>query len=162
MPSLSANFQRMKRYAFALAIGALALLAPVAAPAKTRVATFDRSAIVVAYYRSALWADVLKKKQAELDAAKQAGDTAKVAELNAWGPEAQERSGKQLMGAAPIDNILEALQPAFRDIEKSQNVSEVVSGANVPADADVIDVTGKLLDWLKADQKTRDIIRQLQ
>ena len=146
------------------AIGLIAALAIAQAPAQTvRVGTFHKPSIVVAFYRSPLWAETLKAKMAEMAAAKAANDTKKVQELDAWGNAQQERAHQQLAGEAPITNILEALAPGFPDIAKKARVTMIV--ADLPyADSSVekVDVTEMLLDWLKADERTRTIVRGLQ
>ena len=146
------------------AAGLIAALAVSEAPARTvRVGTFHKASIVVAFYRSPLWAESLKAKMAEMAAAKAANDTKKVQELDAWGNAGQETAHQQLAGEAPITNILEALAPAWPEIAKKARVAMIV--ADLPyADSSVqsIDVTEMLLDWLKADERTRTIVRGLK
>ena len=146
------------------AIGLIAVLAVAQAPAQTvRVGTFHKPSIVVAFYRSPLWAVTLKAKTAEMALAKAANDTKKVQELDAWGNAQQETAHQQLAGQAPIANILEALAPAFPEIAKKARVTMIV--ADLPyADSSVqpVDVTEMLLDWLKADERTRTIVRGLK
>ena len=145
-------------------IGLIAALAVAQAPAQTvRVGTFHKASIVVAFYRSPLWAESLKAKMAEMAAAKAANDTKKVQELDAWGKAQQETAHQQLAGEAPITNILEAFAPGWPEIAKKARVSMIV--AELPyTDSSVqsIDVTEMLLDWLKADERTRTIVRGLQ
>ncbi len=128
-----------------------------------KVGTFHKPSIVVAYYRSQLWADSLRPKMAELQEAKKANDTKKVQELESWGNTHQETAHQQLTGEAPITNILEALQPAWPEIARKAQVPMI--GADLQfADTTVetVDVTGLLLDWLKADERTRKIVLELQ
>ena len=99
---------------------------------------------------------------AALAAAKAANDTKKVQELDAWGNARQETAHQQLTGEAPITNILEALAPGLPEIAKKARVAMIV--ADLPyADSSVetVDVTEMLLDWLKADERTRTIVRGL-
>ena len=153
------------RFSSTLAIlGLIAGLAHSATAAEpVRVGTFHQQAIVVAYYRSPLWAETLKQKFAERAAAKQAGDEKKVKELEAWGGAAQELTHRQLAGSAPLTNILEALQPAFAEISQKEHLARIVSGS-APADPAVqtVDVTDQLLDWLTADEATRKIVLELR
>jgi hypothetical protein len=128
---------------------------------ENRIGTFNRQAIVVAYYRSPQWADMLKQKRAELEEAKRANDAAKIKELNAWGGESQELADKQLAGDAPIKNILEALRPTLDEIEKTEHLTSIVPAPAPDNKATSVNVTPQLLDWLKADQKTRTIIQGL-
>ena len=146
------------------AIGLIATLAVAQAPAQTvRVGTFHKPSIVVAFYRSPLWAESLKAKMAEMAAAKAANDTKKVQELDAWGNAHQETAHQQLAGEAPITNILEALAPGWPEVAKKARVAMIV--ADLPyADSSVekVDVTEMLLDWLKADERTRTIVQGLK
>src|ERR1039457_2215554 len=106
------------------AIALIAALAVAQASAQTvRVGTFHKAPIVVAFYRSPLWAETLKAKMAEMAAAKEANDTKKVQELDAWGNAPQETAHQQLAGEAPITNILEALAPAWPEIAKKARVA---------------------------------------
>lgn len=137
-------------------------VAPLAAQT-IQVGTFHKPSVVVAYYRSPLWADFLKPKLAELAEAKKANDTKKVQELEAWGKAHQDTAHQQLAGEVPIANILEALQPAFPEIARKANVAMIA--ADLPyADHTVrtVDVTDLLLDWLKADERTRRIVLDLR
>jgi hypothetical protein len=146
------------------AIGLIATLAVAQAPAQTvRVGTFHKPSIVVAFYRSPLWAETLKAKMAEMATAKAANDTRKVQELEAWGNTGQETAHQQLAGEAPITNVLEALAPGLPEVAKKARVTMIV--ADLPyADSSVetVDVTGMLLDSLQADERTRTIVRELQ
>ena len=99
----------------------------------------------------------------EMARAKDLNDTKKAQELDAWGNAQQETAHQQLAGEAPITNILEALAPAWPEIAKKARVAMIV--ADLPyADSSVqsIDVTELLLDWLKADERTRTIVRGLK
>jgi Skp family chaperone for outer membrane proteins len=126
-----------------------------------RVGSFDRQAIVLAYYRSPQWAETLHQKRMELNAAKQANDQQTVAKLDKWFGDAQELAHKQLWGNAPIDNIISAIAPATEELCKSENLSMVVPAPAQDGATQTVDVTAQLLDWLKADDKTRDLIGQM-
>lgn len=123
--------------------------------------TFNRQAIIIAYYGSPQWAAILKQKHAELEAAQIAHDQQKIDELNAWGGQSQKTAEEQVFANAPITNIVEALEPAFAEIEKTNNLSGVVEAPAKGAFPDSVDVTDRLLDWLKASEKTREVIRNL-
>ncbi len=127
-----------------------------------RIGTFDRQAVALAYYRSPQWGEVLRQKRAELRAAQQAGDQKKVDELSDWFGQAQELAHSQVFGKAPVDNILKEIAPAIENIRKAENLSAVVAAPAPDSASQAVDVTPQLLDWLKADEKTRDLIRQMQ
>jgi hypothetical protein len=141
---------------------------PPTTPAKPAVAqagkvgTFDKISIIIAYYHSPQWQAMLQQKQDQKDAAVKAHNTAKAKELEAWGVNRQELAMQQVLGAAPIDNILEALQPAFNAIEKKLNLTSVVEFPAMSAEAGTVDVTAQLMDWLKADDKTRRLAADMR
>jgi hypothetical protein len=144
-------------------LAAAALAASPASAQTVRVGTFHKPSVVVAFYGSPQWADVLKAKHAELAAAKQANDTKKAQDLEAWGGTQQELAHRQLAGEAPITNILEALAPLLPELARKAGV--VLIAPDLPyADRTVqtVDVTDLILDCLHANQRTRDIVRQLQ
>ena len=143
---------------------AIAAAGALATPAQNlRVGTFHQPSIVVAYYRSPQWAAVLNSKLAEREQAKKANDAKKVEELETWGKAHQEMSHRQLAGEAPITNILEALQPAFPEIAKSVHVAAIAADLPyVDGTVEKVDITDALLDWLKADDRTRSIVRDIR
>lgn len=149
----------MKRLLIALVMTALTVTATHCIA--QQVGTFNRQAIVVAYYRSALWTADLQKHEAELSQAKKAKDKAKVKELTAWGEKSQDLAHEQLIGKAPIDNILSALQPGFESIQKVTKVEKIEPAPAATASAGTLDVTSRLLDWLQADATTRRLIATL-
>ena len=142
----------------AICISAMCLGLPfLASRAQTeQVGTFDRQSVVIAFYRSPMFAATLRERIAARDSAKRLGDTARVRELEAWGAGQQELAHQQLEGTAPLTNILDALRPAFDSITKAAHVRAIVPAPGPRADA--LDVTPALLDWLKADAKTRELI----
>jgi hypothetical protein len=125
-----------------------------------RVGTFDKQSIVLAYYRSPLWAETLKSHKAAYDEAQRANDTQKVKELQDWGQKAQDLAHQQLAGKAPITNIVEALAPAFPEIARRAQVDKIL--VDPPTSAQTVDVTDSILDWLKADDNTRKLIQELK
>jgi len=126
---------------------------------ENRIGTFNRQAIIVAYYGSPQWGDVLKQKRAALEEAKRANDAVKIKELNAWGAESQELAEKQIWSDAPITNILAALKPTLDEIAKTEHLTSIVPAPAPDKKATPVDVTPQLLDWLEASQKTRTIIQ---
>ena len=151
----------MKRSSILIIFVAILFASLPALAQSTRIGTFDQTSIVVAYYRSTLWSDTLKAKKAEFAEAQKAGDTAKANALQAWGEQSQELAHQQLAGKASINNVMDALRPAFDEIEKTAHVSSVIPYSSAINKADSVDVTGQLLDWLKADDTTRQLLKQL-
>lgn len=122
--------------------------------------TFDRPSIVIAYYRSGMWLKVVPEKKAALQAAREKGDAAEVAEFEEWGRASQELLHGQLEGQAPIDNILEALKPHLPAVARAAGVRAKV--VNPAQGAGTVDVTGALIDVQKADGQTRKIVEQVR
>ena len=148
-------------------LAALAMLAATAmaqTPQWTiRVGTFHKPSVVTAFYRSPLWAEQIKQKMAERDAARIANDPKKIQELEAWGTSHQEMAHQQLAGEASIANILDSLAGAMPEIARRAGVAVIAvdlvyTGPNI----ETVDVTAQLLDWLQADERTRNIVRELQ
>ena len=140
---------------------ATATQAPVVAASKPVVGTFDRSSIVLAYYRSPLWDAILADRRFELKTVKAANDTARAKELEKYGGESQELAEQQVFGKAPIDNILAVMQPEFKELSGRLKLSAVVDSASADPKAATVDVTSLLLDWLKASSETRKMAVEL-
>lgn len=150
----------MKTLSILASILALAV-GPVGAQT-LRVGTFQKQAVVVAFYRSPVWAETMKGKLAERDAAKKANDNAKVQELETWGAGHQELAHHQLAGEAPITNIMEALAPAFPEIARRAGVNLIAPDlAFADPTVQKVDITDLLLTHLNADARTLDIIHNL-
>jgi len=161
----------MKRRAIAatLILGAMPFAsnaqAPVVKPTAVEgapvIGTFDRPSIVVAFYRSPLWAAILADRRFELEAVKTANDSARVKELEKYGGESQERAMQQLAGKAPIDNILAVLQPEIKDLSSKLKLANIVDSSTTYPNAISVDVTPLLMDWLKASYETRKMAADL-
>jgi hypothetical protein len=146
------------------AAGLLSAIGAIPAPAQAiRVGTFHKPSVIVAFYSSPMWSEVLKAKKAEMQQAKAANDTKKAQDLDAWGGAQQDLAHRQLSGDAPIDNILEALAPMFPDIAKTAQVSLIAPDLPYASPAvQTVDLTDLLLDALKANDNVRKIARELQ
>jgi len=125
------------------------------------VGTFDRSSIVLAYYRSPLWAAILANRRFELKTVKAGNDTARAKELEKYGAESQELAEQQVFGKAPIDNILAVLEPEFKELSGRMKLSDIVDLAGADPKAATVDVTSLLMDWMKASSETRKMAVEL-
>lgn len=148
-------------------LAAFAIAPPIAMaqmpPQTIRVGTFHKPSVVVAFYRSPMWAEQIKEKMAEREAAKRANDTKKVQELEAWGGKQQELAHQQLTGEASIANILDSLAVAMPEIGRKAQVAAIAVDLTFASSlVETVDVTEQILDWLKADEATRKIARELR
>jgi hypothetical protein len=155
--------------AFILASLPFAAIAQAPAPSSTRIAaqnilvagTFDRSSIVLAYYRSPVWAAILADRRFELNRVKAANDTTRAKELEKYGQESQDLAMQQLAGKAPIDNILAVLQPELKELSSRMKLSAIVDSSAADPKAATVDVTSLLMDWLKASSETRKMAEEM-
>jgi hypothetical protein len=153
------------KHRLSIAMAITTLCGPLLATAQSAsqqqpVGTFDKGSLVLAYYRSPRWLNQVKEKRAEQQAARAAGDSARVKELEKWGRESQNLAHRQLSGKAPLDNILEDLKPAFPQLCRNRGVSAIV--ADPPAGTPTVDVTSDLMDLLEADARTRSMAEELR
>jgi len=158
----------MKSLVVAVIFAGLAVVAQAQSPAPSAepqtipvIGTFDRSSIVLAFYRSPLWEAILDDRRFELSAVKAANDTVRAKELEKYGGESQDRAMQQLAGKAPIDNILAVLRPEFKDLAARLKLAGVVESAAADSKAASVDVTPLLMDWLRATSETRKMAADL-
>ncbi len=159
----------MKPLVVAIILAALAAVAHAQSPAPPAAApqtipvigTFDRSSVVLAFYRSPLWEAILNDRRFELSAVKAANDTARAKELEKYGGESQDRAMQQLAGKAPIDNILAVLRPEFKDLTARLKLAGIEEASAADPKAASVDVTPLLMDWLRATSETRKMVADL-
>jgi hypothetical protein len=156
----------------ALAAGALvlacaALVGPADRPAddaRVTLGIFDSRAVAIAYANSERFETRMAGLLEDLDEARAAGDEARVAELEAFGPQLQKRLHEQGFSTAPVDDILEHIEEELPAIAKRAGVDVIVSKWDLvwrdPA-AECVDVTGHLVDALQPDEKGRQWAMQI-
>lgn len=133
---------------------------PETAQSVSVVGTFDKSSIVIAFYRSPLWAAIHADRRFELNAVKAANDTARFKKLEKYGAESQNLAMQQLVGKAPIDNILDVLQPEFKEMSGRMKLSAIIDASAAKPKTATVDVTSLLMDWLKASSQTRKMAEE--
>jgi hypothetical protein len=109
---------------------------------------------VLASYRSPLWEAIVADRRFELKSVKAANDTARAKELEKYGGESQDLAMEQVMGKAPIDNILAVLQPEFKELTGRLKLSGIGDSSTADPKTPSFDVTPLLMDWLKASSET--------
>jgi hypothetical protein len=92
----------------------------------TRIGTFQRRELLIAYYGSTIHDRIMKKLKGEWDQAQLAGDMEKVKKLEAEGGASQEYAHKQLAGEAPLNNVIEHLKDAFPKIAADSGVALII------------------------------------
>jgi hypothetical protein len=148
------------------AVGAAGLIAAAqtggtAAPAKVRVGTYDNRAIAVAYAASKF--NPVRDKMKEYEAANQAGDKSKMAELESWGKTHQRLLHFQGFGRVPVADLLEPVKEGVVRVAAERQLAIITMECNFAADeVEVVDVTGELVELFHPNAKTRETARQMQ
>jgi hypothetical protein len=148
----------MKRISSALLLAsafAAAVMAQGPVTRRATIGTFDSRSIVMAYYDSPQMKAIHDARQREWDAAMKANDTVKAQKLRTDSMTQAVLAFDQASGRAPIDNILKALKPAFKEIEAKLQLKSIVAAPPRDASVATVDVTEQLLEWLQADAQTR-------
>jgi hypothetical protein len=130
-----------------------------------RVGVYDSRGIAIAYANSESWAKVLKEKQAALEQAKKDGDTEKVKELEAWGPEQQAKMHLQGFGTAPVHAYLEQVKDKLPRVAEKTGVDVIVSKWEmdyVVTDAEMVDVTMELAALFEPKERAYEWIEEIK
>lgn len=159
----------MKRLSLLLAVlivvGSLGALA--AAPAgeqpqagKVRIGTYDNRAIAIAYAASMF--NPVTEKMKEYEAAKQAGDAKKMAELEAWGKSLQRTLHFQGFGRVPVTDLLESVKDGVAKVAADNQLSIIAMQCDFTADdVEVVDVTAELVELFDPTDKVRGMARSV-
>jgi hypothetical protein len=129
-----------------LAIVAAVVIVPAIAADETglRVGTYDNRAIAIAYANSDLLPVAAKK--AEQAAARAAGDTAKVRELEAWGERHQQELHLKGFCHAPVDDLLALVADGIPTVAANAGVDVIARACDfVGEGVEVVDVTMELV-----------------
>lgn len=143
--------------------GVVAAQTPLSAPApspaqKVRIGVFDSRMVALAYYNSDVHKAFVQDLMRQLQAAKAANDTAKVADLEFRGPALQTLTHYQVFSNASIPNVMEKLAPDLPTIAAEARVALIVSKWEVafhdPA-IEYVDVTDALVARFKPDERVQ-------
>ncbi len=143
--------------------------APAGAPA--RVGVYDSRAIAVTFVGSEVYmatdGKALAELRAEHEKAKAAGDTARVAELEAKGKAQQALLHQQGFSTAPVDAILAHIADQMPGIAKAAGVEAILSKWDKDAlakypNAELVDVTMPLVDAFRPKDRQRTSAIEVQ
>ena len=153
-----------------LALGCISLRLTTAADAKPLVAddiyvgTYDSRAVAVAYVRSRWGNEQIEAMKKEMDKAKAAGDTEKIAELKERAQAKQHKAHLQGFSTAPVHEYLEKVKKDIQKVAKSANVDVIVSKWEFDyqsRNAQTVDVTDAIVKLYNPSEKTLEIIEGL-
>lgn len=151
---------------------AIALLSAIPAHAgelavKERIGIYDSRAVAVAYAGSPVQRKVMAPLRAAHDKARQSGDAAEVARLEAQGKAMQEKAHRQAFGTAPVDDLLDLIADVLPGIRQAAAVGALVSMwddktlAKYPR-ADRVDVTPALVDAFQPTDRQRKTVDEIR
>jgi hypothetical protein len=160
---LNASRKKLGRSSLLLAIAVLGCGAPESRPptATERVGTYHAPSLVIAWVRSAEHARELDALVAARDAAKKAGDEAKVAECERTGGQRQDLAHRQLAGEAGVEDILARLKADLPSILESARVDRLVADTE-PLEEGIerVDLTELLVERFHPDEATRKLLAE--
>jgi hypothetical protein len=148
----------------ALILACTAAVHPPEGEGTVTLGTFDSRAVAIAYAGSEAFGSYMSGLMQELDDAKRAGDTARVAELEAFGPELQARLHRQGFSTGAVDDILEQIEDQIPAIARAAGVDVLVSKWDLvwqEPDAALHDVTWSLVEAFDPDERTRTSCREI-
>ncbi len=103
------------------------------------------------------------QKTAERDAAKQAGDKARVKELEAWGERHQRQLHRQAFAHVPVDDLLALVKDGVAGVAKDQGLAAIADGyAFAGQDVEVVDVTDALVKLFEPSEKTLQTVAEVR
>ena len=145
----------------AILLATLSVAGPQATPKKLRVGTYDSRAVAVAYAASSY--NPVGEKMAEMRKAKAANDTARIAELEAWGAKHQRQLHRQGFGHVPVDDLLAHVKAKRPDAAAKAGVDVIVFDCDyASAEVEVVDVTDALVALYDPSQKTLDTVAEMK
>ena len=125
-----------------------------------RIGTYDNRAIAVAYAPSRF--NPVGDNMEAYNAAREAGDEQRIAELEAWGESHQRQLHRQGFGHVPVDDLLAHVAHRLPEVAENADVDAIVfdctwTGPNV----EVVDVTMELVMLFEPTEKTLKTAREI-
>jgi hypothetical protein len=140
---------------------ASARLEPQAVSPKVRVGTYDSRAIALAYAPSKY--NPVGEKMKEHAAAKAAGNTKRVKELEAWGEKHQRALHRQGFGRVPVDDLLAAVKQHLPEVAAKAGVDAIAMSCDYQgANVELVDVTNELVALFEPSERTLGFVRDLK
>jgi len=156
----------MKKLLMTMAVGLVALTAVGSVQAGDsedviRVGVYDNRIVAIAYGNSDYLPVAAKK--AELKAAKEAGDSAKIAELETWGPKYQRQLHRQGFGRVPVDDLLAYVGDKIPALAEKLGVDIIAMHCDFTGDnVEVVDVSMELAKLFNPDEKIFEVLGEVK
>ncbi len=143
-----------------LALMALPALAKGNA-APLRIGTYDSRAIAAAYAASKF--NPVREKMKEMQAAKAAGDQAKIKELEEWGQSRQRQLHRQGFGRVPVDDLLAHVKDKLPEAARQAGVAAVAMSCDwTGPDVEAVDITDALVALYEPSNRTLEMVKKLK
>ncbi len=127
-----------------------------------KVGTFDPRTVALAYARSKTHGNFVKGVMAEHAAAKAAGNTRKMRELQSLMSRNQDDAHRQVFGVGPYDSLADQLKGILAEVAKAEGLSVIAPKLYWAADqVQTVDVTEAIITRLGTDEQTRKIIDEM-
>ena len=147
---------------------ALMLCLNLSASAQTnrlRIGIYDSRAVAVAYAGSTEFAAKLKAVRAEYDAAKKAGDTNKLKQIETHMKASQARAHEQGFSTGSVAEIMATVKDAVPGVAKAAGVELIASKWEVnyqSASIETVDVTSQLIALFHTSDRGRKWADEIQ
>jgi hypothetical protein len=130
---------------------------------KTRIGTYDNRAITLAYVASRFHKDLMAEVDAAHKKAKDAGDKAKVKELEAWGGQYQRQLHFQGFGRTPVDDLLEQVKGQLAKLARDKKLAAITMSCDFTSDqVELVDVTDDLVKLYDPSEETLQSVREIR
>jgi hypothetical protein len=144
-----------------LVVSALSVASPQGTGRKVRVGTYDNRAIAVAYAASRF--NPVKERTAEYERAKQAGDTERAKELEAWGEAHQRALHRQGFGRVPVGDLLAYVRDRLPELARRSGLDLIAWQVDYSApDVEVVDVTDELVQLFEPSDRTLATVAEVR
>ena len=127
---------------------------------KIRIGVYDNRPVAIACARAGMGpVKQMKQKMAEYEAAKKAGDTAKMKMLEAWGESQQRLLHFQGFGHVPVGDLLAPVRPQLAQLLREKHLAAIAMECDVTApNVETVDVTAAIVELFHPDAKTREAV----
>lgn len=126
-----------------------------------QIGVYDSRAIAVAWAGSKY--NPVKNAMKELEAATDANDSKKIAELQAWGKAQQRLLHFQGFGRVPVGNLLDPVRPQIQQLISDKNLVAIAMDCDeVAANVEKVDVTMDLVNLYEPSAQTLKWVEQLR
>lgn len=164
----------MKTLRYLSVLGCLGIVALFTAAAEDHtnapavIGIYDSRAVAYAHFVSPASEKALQQQMAEARAAKESGDTNKLAPLAAKLRAKQDQAHRQVFSTAPVDEALAAIKDRLPELQKQAGVTALVSKWDEATlkkykDAKTIDVTDQLVrEFIQPNEQQSKTIQSIE